>query len=413
MHQKPTPPIDDSYVAYSHSVETINSWYSQNSAVGNLAVISQVLFPTFITIYIITFFVFVLELKPHNFGKKLENELTSDSKSIKADAEAKLLTKVTISILFHFCCLAADIAALNQYRSLPEVIHSYYFSTPQRFWSVPIIMLLFDVMAFVCFIIIPVGLYKHHDKRYKLIYCLIAPLSCIASHSYHIIFAFIHDPYHATSILLLYAIIVFVHIQGFQKLFYYIHDHKMWNEDITVCDSNCCGDACSSLYDCFCKCIKCILQCFVIQKLIECCLGFCKCVFCCFSSSCQWCFKRIGLYNTAIMAYMIEFIFMAGLIGLSLALLILLPISNAIDDAPSRLYVIYQASVTFFAALIAFQLLFKHNTSIFGIFVKAINAQAAKFQSEDSNTEKKLKDACKAIFQRSGQKCQIRRKNIT
>ena len=93
--------------------------------------------------------------------------------------------------------------------------------------------------------------------------------------------------------------------------------------------------------------------------------------------------------------YLIEFIFMAVSIGMSLALLILLPISNAIDDAPTRLYIIYQASVTFFAALIAFQLIFTRNTSIFDVFVKAINAEATKFQSSMGNTDKKLKDACK------------------
>ena len=47
---------------------------------------------------------------------------------------------------------------------------------------------------------------------------------------------------------------------------------------------------------------------------------------------------------------------MSGSISLFLAYLIKPPISNAIDEAPNRLYVIYQASVTFFAALIAFQL---------------------------------------------------------
>ena len=201
--------------------------------------ISQVLFPIFVTFYIVIFFVFVLELEPHNFGKKkLENELTSASRAIRADAEAKLLTKVTISIFFHLCCLAADIAALVYYSDnfLPEKVHSYYFAEPKRFWTVPIIMLTFDVIAFVCFVMTPFGLYKHYDKRYKLVYCLIAPLSCISSHSYHIIFAFIHDPYHATSILLLYAIILFVHIQGFQKVFHYI---KMWNEHNIHCIDVC------------------------------------------------------------------------------------------------------------------------------------------------------------------------------
>ena len=253
-------------------------------------------------------------------------------------------------------------------------------------------MLLFDILTFILFIVTPFGLCKRHNKKYKLIYCLIAPLSCIASHSYHIIFAFIHDPYHTTSILLLYAIIVFVHIQGFEKFFYYIHSRKTWNDDNTVCDNICCG---------------------YILKFFKLCKWLCDCLFNKCLSLLEWCIKKMGLFATTIVGYIIEFIFMAGSIGLSLALLILLPISNAIDDAPSRLYIIYQASVTFFAALIAFQLLFKHNTSIFGIFIKAINAQAAKFQPEDSSNTaagKTLKDTFKA---RSGQKCQTRRRNIT
>ena len=64
---------------------------------------------------------------------------------------------------------------------------------------------------------------------------------------------------------------------------------------------------------------------------------------------------------------------MTGSIGISLALVIELPISNAIDEAPNRLYVIYQASVTFFAAVIAFQLLFRQRNTIFSVIVKAVN----------------------------------------
>ena len=57
--------------------------------------------------------------------------------------------------------------------------------------------------------------------------------------------------------------------------------------------------------------------------------------------------------------------------GMSLALLTLLPITNAIDNAPNRLYVIYQASVKFFATLIAFQVIFQHNNSPFAFLIKA------------------------------------------
>ena len=65
-------PIDDSYSAYSHSVDTLNSWYSENLVVGNLAVISQVLFPIFVTFYIVIFFVFVLELEPTILARNLK-----------------------------------------------------------------------------------------------------------------------------------------------------------------------------------------------------------------------------------------------------------------------------------------------------------------------------------------------------
>jgi hypothetical protein len=73
----------------------------------------------------------------------------------------------------------------------------------------------------------------------------------------------------------------------------------------------------------------------------------------------------------AFICFIVVFIFTGVSVGLSLALLTLLPITNAIDDAPNRLYVIYQASVTFFAALIAFQVIFRHNNSPFAFLIKA------------------------------------------
>ena len=56
----------------------------------------------------------------------------------------------------------------------------------------------------------------------------------------------------------------------------------------------------------------------------------------------------------------------------------MLPFSNALDDAPNHLYVIYQASIAFFAALIAFQVLFRQTNSTFDVFIKAIDGHLAK-----------------------------------
>ena len=227
MHQEITPPIDDTYTAYSHSVSSIKNWYSEHEVVGILAVASQVILPTVVTLFVFIFFVFVLELEPHGFGDKIENELNSGIDKIKTYAQARLLTYVTFSIVFQALTLAADIAALCQYDddALPTEVHEYYFSSdsPRYFWSVPITMILFDTFLLVLFLVIVPIVSCCKGRKHVLIYSLIIPFGCIASHSYHIIFAFIHDPYHATSILLLYALVAFLHIQGFRKFFYCIH----------------------------------------------------------------------------------------------------------------------------------------------------------------------------------------------
>ena len=211
--EKVEAPIDNTYTASAHSADTLESWHNKHQEVGDIAISSQVLVPLFVTIYVALFFIFVLELEPYNLSKKLQNELDSKDSSVKAKADSRLLTKFIVSSIFHICALAANFAAVVHYKRLPQEIQDYYFSEPKSFQAVPITMTAFDSVTFVFFIIILPIVACCKKKRY--------PLSCIASHSYHIVFAFIIDPYHATSIMLLYAIILFVHILAFQKLFYH------------------------------------------------------------------------------------------------------------------------------------------------------------------------------------------------
>ena len=341
MHQfeRVTAPIDDTYTASAYSAKTLKNWYESSHEVGYLAISTQVLFPVIMTFSFFIFFIYTLEFEPYNLGKKLNNELTSKDSKVKARSNAKLWTKFTISALFHLCILAADGGARSQYELLPDKISDYYDANPRLFWGVPIEMIVFDVLTILLFIIGPIVVAMCTKKWYILTYCLIAPLSCLASHSYHIIFAFINDPFHATSILLLYGIVIFVHVQGFQKMFYLMN--SKWSK---------------SNIDCF-KCCKSRYP------------NHCK-------------DHYTGQYLTIVALHIVEFILMAGSISLSLAFLIKLPISSAIDEAPNRLYVIYQASVTFFAALVAFQLLFRETSSNFDVFIKAIDAK----QAEDKNS---------------------------
>ena len=337
MHQKYTAPIDNTYKGRSYNIETLKNWYKSNTHTDILALASQITFPIFVMIYIFLFFVYLLELKPYEIGKDIEKEMTSNVKKIKAKAEAKLLTNLTIAFLFHLLTLAADIAAFVEYGKLSKEVHEYYFAYPRCFWSVPIVMILFDGLSFLVIYITSPIVALLTKKWYRLMYILLSPLACAVSHSYHIVFAFINNPYHATSILLLYAIILFVHVLGFQKVFYLMN--YFWEK------IPCPGQRCA-------------------QGTFA---------------------RRCGQHCGTFICFIILFIFMGVSIGLSLALLTLLPISNAIDDAPNRLYVIYQASVTFFAALIAFQVIFRHNNSPFAFLIKT---------KEMCETEKELQDLC-------------------
>ena len=267
---------------------------------------------------------FVLEFKPYKLSKKLQNELDSNDSDVRARADSSLLTKFVASTLFHLFTLSLDITALDyQNKYLSNEIKDYY--CPQQFSAIPTIMTVFDSVTLGFIVVPPIVACCCKNRSYRLIYSLISPLSCVASHSYHIVFAFIIDPYHATSILLIYAIIAFVHILTFQKLFYYIN------------------------------------------TLIS---GACSC---CHIKN------RCCRYFFIIVMFILEFIFMAISIGISISLILVLPFSNALDDAPNHIYVIYQASVAFFAALIAFQVLFRQpNTSAFDVYIKAIDGYVAK-----------------------------------
>ena len=149
-----------------------------------------------------------------------------------------------------------------------------------------------------------------------LLYSLLSPFSCIATHAYHMIIAFIDNAYHASSILLLYIIVLFIHIVVFQKIYYYVFK---WRNS---------------------------------KKHSDCCKNFCWTMFilCC---------------------YLVGVITLAVIIGLTVSLLILLSINNAFDNAPTNIYIIYQGSVAVIAALVTFQVFFRATNSIAEVFIKA------------------------------------------
>ena len=353
MHQKITGQIDSMYTAQSHSLETLRDWHSKNSHVSKLVLSSQVIFPIVASGFLSLYFIYLIESDPVNLGKKLNSQ--TDSKSpdeIQTAARSKVWIIVTISSLFTIGNIIADCVALAEYDRLPKEIESYINDKSIAFAhlrGVPSIMLGFDLLSLLLFIIIPcfVACYKYckvliqnYDFRFSdFLYTLLSPLVCIATHSYHIIFAFINNPYHATSVLLLYTMTLFVVVIIFQKIFYFV------------------------------------LKCFQRSK---------------------------DESKVHVCAYVVMFFFYilatAGMIvciGLTVAVLIILPLNNAIDQASNEIYAIYQASVTVFAALVTFQVFFREANPTYAVLIKA----ADKFgESPKSEKWKKMSEKEKELY---------------
>ena len=352
MHQKITGQIDSTYTAQSHSLDTLKDWHNQHSQVSILILLSQVIFPILACIFFILYFVYLIESEPVNLGKKLNSQTGDKSPSeIRKAAISKVWIIVNINIIFTLGTLAADIAAIIEYKRLPKEIASYINDHSKAFiylHTIPFIMLGFDIASFVFFILITAMVVRCKDygcctNKYKvqcsdLVYTTLSPLSCIGTHSYHIIFAFINNPYHATSVLLIYTMTLFVVVVIFQKLYYFALNN------------------------------------YYLQKFSQCC------------RVCTWIYRVIS--------YLLTVSAMLTCIGLTIAVLILLPLNNAIDEASNDIYAIYQASVTVFAALITFQIFFRQTNSMYTVLIKASD----KFgESSKSEKWKKMSEKEKRI----------------
>ena len=94
----------------------------------------------------------------------------------------------------------------------------------------------------------------------------------------------------------------------------------------------------------------------------------------------NYCFQNQGA-KSKIIVLVIFFIVVIGIlatcIGLTVAVLIALPINNAIDLASTEIYAIYQASVTLFAALVTFQVVFQPTNSILAVLIKAADERVS------------------------------------
>ena len=328
MKQKITGDIDSTYRAQAHSLETLQKWHNDKPFISQILLSSEVVFPVVVMIFLALYCYYLFELEPNKIRKTLDKHIETESREISNDAKATVWITLTISLLFNIGTVAADIAAQKYYYLLPSEVSIFVSNTnaSSNLKAVPKIMLAFD--SFILILLLLLLLYTlivygitsllqycntEHDcstsqiKLSYFLYSVLCPPACIATHSYHIIFSFINNTYHATSVLLCYIMTFFVLVVIFNKI-YYLISHR-------------------------------------ISQSFQ---GLCTIIF-----------------------YILSSFAIATLLGLTVAILLILPITNAVDEASNQIYSIYQASVAVFAALVTWKLFSRDTNYVFSVFIKA------------------------------------------
>ena len=202
---------------------------------------------------------------------------------------------------------------------------------------------------------------RESSKRIKKLMCsiMIAPVICITNHCHYIILAFISDPFHAGSIGIAYGLSFFLHYFIFRQFYVLVtsrasakpkpkpnlqenlESNKMAHIDVHRVDST--------------------------KPLQE---------------QPAKGRRRVALFRTQVIT--IGLMFIAPLIifyeALIIALFVQLPITKTVEDAPSRLYTIYQGTGILIVALLTYNIILHPNP--FSL-VKSINVVARELHLPD------------------------------
>ena len=222
-------------------------------------------------------------------------------------------------------------------------------------YAIPILMLLYDAFSLIIFSIVGIccrcGVFK------SWFYILLAPLSCIVTHSYHILVAFIHTPHHATSILIFYGLVVIVFIVTLTTAYHNLHQMV-----------KCCETGCDRQ----------IKQSKRTQDFRLCCANKFWGWSCCIEH--RWPHQFVITVMCLLSALI------AGFMVYIVILFILIPINNAIDEAPDRLLSINQTALIFFGAAITYKLYrIRKSITFLDYLVKAQNEYEQHANGETGN----------------------------
>ena len=171
------------------------------------------------------------------------------------------------------------------------------------------------------------------------VYSILFPLCCIANHLNYIIIAFIHDLYHATSVAIVYGVVVLFFYGFLKQVSYLIGNPK-----------------------------------YLIEK--------CK----------YQLIKEFFMHHYMVVLLIIKLtliLFLSGYVAFSILLYVFLPIDNEFDTAANHFISIYQTVFLFLTAMATYFLINKPFRSPISIFTKAeseYNVMGMKDQTGGKNT---------------------------
>ena len=152
-----------------------------------------------------------------------------------------------------------------------------------------------------------------------LVYLTLGPVMCVVIHAYHIMIGFIHAPHHAGSVLIFYGIVTLLIVYFYQAF------HSAFKEAAKHC-----------------------------IKKINCCEQ-----------------KHLLSFLLSSFLFAIVSIIALGLLVFVVAFFVLVPIDNAIDDAPSELFSIEQTVILLLAITVTYKVYSRKSDTLLSFIVRA------------------------------------------
>ncbi len=385
--QSIAPSISNDYSAKGESLDTLLAFHNGTLVSGGT--LSNILSKyTFSQQFVLQFFVVIIlsivlynaidnnrleiirrntdvEINSHNYS---EAEHSQRNLHVYTMIICSYLSVVYVVILD---CMAVD----KRYKENIEI----YYSPSHQYKSVPLsleygmaglllaedLVVLTSMLILSCFKICINYNYKDTDHcclklfgERKWYYIIFGPIMCICIHWYHILIGFIHTPHHATSILVFYGVIVVSFVVTPRTMYY-------------------CLSKCAEL-DCCCskeqkeqnkKNESNESTPLTTQPTTQ------------PQNKSKWEIKHgCKFFLLCVVAVLLALIFAYIAI-----LFILVPINNAIDDAPDRILTINRTILILFGAAITYKLFHDKKDTFFDFLVKA----EGKSQGNDEDWTKK------------------------